>query len=282
MDEIIKKHIRKGEDAELFRALTVIKPEKESWIKSQVERMREGATKSEINVAHFIDQMGVHFVSQAPFYDKGLDSVYIADFYIPRGHFIIEVDGGSHSAIGKMGKDLVRDEYFMKEGYRVIRIKNGETESPGKMAIILSDLIARVVLARKSQENNANKKALKSEPGGEMYEKLKIVLEYLEKANDEEVVVFRTAQHTVALQILDHRRGKEALGDIRWRINEVKRAKNLTVYALFRSKKSTQWMSRHPDNIVTRDNLIYTIKQPTARVIDLEAEYMNRKNGGSI
>ena len=280
MDSIIEKHINKNEDAELFRVLTVINPQKESWIKKQVARMREEATVSEIRVAHFLDEMGAHFVSQAPFFDKEYDAVYIVDFYIPKGHFIIEVDGHSHYTLGKRGQDIARDDYFMREGYRVIRISNLQTESPGKMAILLSEVISRLVLAQKSKEDKANKKEINKKPEGERYEMLKIVVEHLEQAADNDVVVFSTAHHTMAIQILEHRRGKKELGDIRWKIKELKERKNLTVYALFRSKKSTQWMSRHPDNPVSRDYQIYLIKQPSSPIIDIDKEYQKKREAG--
>jgi very-short-patch-repair endonuclease len=49
---------------------------------------------------------------------------YIVDFFCPKAHLVIEVDGGHHfTEVGK-GSDKLRDEYMKSLGLTVLRFSN--------------------------------------------------------------------------------------------------------------------------------------------------------------
>ena len=47
---------------------------------------------------------------------------YIVDFYCPEQKLIVEIDGSSHEGVYE--QDKLREEFLIKNGYRVIRYKN--------------------------------------------------------------------------------------------------------------------------------------------------------------
>lgn len=47
---------------------------------------------------------------------------YIVDFYCPEKKLIVEIDGSSHEYIYKQDKE--REDFFIKNGYRITRYKN--------------------------------------------------------------------------------------------------------------------------------------------------------------
>ena len=51
---------------------------------------------------------------------------YIVDFYIAKAKLVIELDGGQHYEETAIEKDRIRDEFFAKNGYRVLRFTNTE------------------------------------------------------------------------------------------------------------------------------------------------------------
>ncbi len=51
---------------------------------------------------------------------------YIVDFVCFERKIIIELDGGQHAQPEHMQKDIERDNYFAKQGYRVLRFWDNE------------------------------------------------------------------------------------------------------------------------------------------------------------
>lgn len=49
---------------------------------------------------------------------------YIVDFYIPKKHLVIEIDGRQHLTREHKEKDGERDEFLNKEGLMVLRFSN--------------------------------------------------------------------------------------------------------------------------------------------------------------
>ena len=47
---------------------------------------------------------------------------YIADFYCSAAKLVIEIDGADHTEDRAIERDLRRDEYMARLGYRVVRI----------------------------------------------------------------------------------------------------------------------------------------------------------------
>ena len=51
---------------------------------------------------------------------------YIVDFYCPKAHLVIEIDGGHHFTQDGAGNDRNRDEYIKSLGLVVLRFPNSE------------------------------------------------------------------------------------------------------------------------------------------------------------
>jgi very-short-patch-repair endonuclease len=66
------------------------------------------------------NQLGVKFRRQVPF------GSFIVDFMSLGGRLIIELDGSQHYEEQAVQRDKLRDDYFAKEGFTVIRFNNTE------------------------------------------------------------------------------------------------------------------------------------------------------------
>ena len=54
---------------------------------------------------------------------------YIVDFCCRKKRLIIEIDGGGHNYPNQINKDIIRDEFLMNQGYKVIRIWSNEVDN---------------------------------------------------------------------------------------------------------------------------------------------------------
>ena len=62
-------------------------------------------------------------------FQKGLiagDQFMIADFYVPKLHMIVEIDGGYHETYKQQLRDDFKDKYYNERHFNVLRIKNEE------------------------------------------------------------------------------------------------------------------------------------------------------------
>ncbi|MCK1757786.1 endonuclease domain-containing protein [Bradyrhizobium sp. 137] len=66
---------------------------------------------------------GSHFRRQAPI------GPYVVDFFCPAKRLIIELDGGHHNEDDTAKRDIDRQLWFEREGYRAIRFWNSEIAS---------------------------------------------------------------------------------------------------------------------------------------------------------
>jgi very-short-patch-repair endonuclease len=66
------------------------------------------------------NQLGVKFRRQVPF------SNYIADFISLEVRLVIELDGCQHYQKNAVQQDKLRDQYFAKKGFTVLRFNNTE------------------------------------------------------------------------------------------------------------------------------------------------------------
>ena len=79
--------------------------------------MRQAPTDSEARLWRALraSQLGVAFRRQVPLLG------FIADFYAPSAHLIVEVDGGYHAR--RVSADARRDRKLTRAGYRVVRVQ---------------------------------------------------------------------------------------------------------------------------------------------------------------
>jgi very-short-patch-repair endonuclease len=91
-------------------------------LKEPAKWLRAHPTKAEkclwqrIQLKH----LGLKFYRQKPIGD------YIVDFFCPKAHLVVEVDGGHHfTEVGK-GNDKVRDQCMQSFELTVLRVSNSE------------------------------------------------------------------------------------------------------------------------------------------------------------
>ena len=86
------------------------------------KNLRNNSTKEEIILWQFLKQkqLGVKFRRQQPI------GKYIADFVCFEKKIIIELDGGQHNETQNIEKDKIRDLFFNRNGFKVIRFWNNE------------------------------------------------------------------------------------------------------------------------------------------------------------
>ncbi|MER9874263.1 endonuclease domain-containing protein [Mesorhizobium sp. M0195] len=82
--------------------------------------MTEGERKLWSELKEFRRLYGLHARKQAPI------GPYVADFVLHEKNLVIEVDGEHHFTPEQMDKDRVRDAWFGRQGYRVLRFSTGD------------------------------------------------------------------------------------------------------------------------------------------------------------
>ena len=66
------------------------------------------------------NQLGIKFRRQVPF------GKFIADFISLEAHLVVELDGCQHYQEKILQQDNLRDQYFVKQGFTVLRFNNTE------------------------------------------------------------------------------------------------------------------------------------------------------------
>ncbi|MBF8248808.1 MAG: hypothetical protein HW374_1608 [Bacteroidetes bacterium] len=92
-------------------------------LKYTARTLRKNMTETEILLWSRVRRkqlLGFQFYRQRP------HGNYIVDFYCPAAKLIIEIDGRQHYEEKGLRSDKVRDEYFSKFGFRVMRFSTSE------------------------------------------------------------------------------------------------------------------------------------------------------------
>lgn len=88
-------------------------------LKENSRKLRKDMTEEERKLWHcFLKTCEIKFYRQRVFEN------YIADFYCPSAHLIIEVDGSQHFEDEGAAKDEKRNAYFYNLGITVLRFSN--------------------------------------------------------------------------------------------------------------------------------------------------------------
>jgi|SRR5687768_16180162 very-short-patch-repair endonuclease len=86
---------------------------------------------------------GTHFRRQAPI------GRYVVDFFCPAKHLIIELDGGHHNDDETAKRDLERQRWLEREGYRVIRFWNSDIS--GDLTAVLERIYVELHGSREAE-----------------------------------------------------------------------------------------------------------------------------------
>ena len=91
--------------------------------RAAAKKLRANTTPHERTLWRALKELpidGSHFRRQAPI------GPYVVDFVCPAKRLIIELDGGHHNEDDTAARDLERQRWLEREGYRVIRFWNSE------------------------------------------------------------------------------------------------------------------------------------------------------------
>jgi len=86
---------------------------------------------------------GTHFRRQAPI------GRYVVDFFCPAKYLIIELDGGHHNDDETAKRDLERQRWLEREGYRVVRFWNSEIT--GDLTAVLERIYVELYGSREAE-----------------------------------------------------------------------------------------------------------------------------------
>lgn len=88
---------------------------------TNAKRLEQNATLAETILKEALIELGFNFQFQKPIHSKS--TCYIADFYFPHQHLVVELDGSAHK--GREEYDAKRTANIKKyHGYHVLRFKN--------------------------------------------------------------------------------------------------------------------------------------------------------------
>ena len=83
-------------------------------------KLKNNPTKTELRAIEILKSLGIDYEFNY------LIKRYIVDFYIPSKNMIIELDGFYHKK--QKRKDMLRDSFLWRNGYKVHRLWNSEVE----------------------------------------------------------------------------------------------------------------------------------------------------------
>lgn len=91
----------------------------------RAKELRVNITKSEEKILKLLERLNYKFIFQYPKFDEWY--FLIADFYIPSLKLMIEIDGESHNNMKSKKKEYKRRIWLLRQGIKVLRIKNKAT-----------------------------------------------------------------------------------------------------------------------------------------------------------
>ena len=114
--------------------------------RAAAKKLRANTTPHERTLWRALKELpidGSHFRRQAPI------GSYVVDFVCPAKRLIIELDGGHHNEDDTAARDLERQRWLEREGYRVIRFWNSEIT--GDLAAVLERVYIELYGSREAE-----------------------------------------------------------------------------------------------------------------------------------
>ncbi len=135
MNDILARNIDSKFDYKCVSLLSD-KGDMKQWARNNRRVLRNNATTQELMVAADLEKRHIKFHTQEPIYLAEIDKVIFADFILPKGKILLEIDGNYHSKLNQRTEDLIRDAYLKARGYTVVRFGNDEVGNERYEAII--------------------------------------------------------------------------------------------------------------------------------------------------
>lgn len=108
----------------------------EKWLSKRAKELRAAPTKAETKMLSFLRDHKIPYKSQVPILineNKG----YIVDFVLFK-KIILEIDGDIHYLEENKKSDRQRTEDLESKGYKVIRMRNGSTDTSNIYRVLIS------------------------------------------------------------------------------------------------------------------------------------------------
>lgn len=139
----LQKHNDLGylDDLQHICKLGLINESRRDWIETTMLKLRDSANIYEHKFGGYLIKCKIDFIHQAPFIFNG--KIYFADFYLPKYHTIVEIDGIYHSGLAQGEYDRFRDECFNGHKLKVLRIPNGAVLKEKDIKILLNDFLSK-------------------------------------------------------------------------------------------------------------------------------------------
>jgi very-short-patch-repair endonuclease len=113
-------------------------------------RLRKTMTRQEVKLWVHLRSWrarGYHFRRQSQ------RDGFIVDFVCMRHRLVVEVDGGQHNFDAHAARDTIRDGYFEKEGFTVLRFWNNEVDRNLEGVLTLIDEALRQTASLRGATN---------------------------------------------------------------------------------------------------------------------------------
>lgn len=92
------------------------------FLKRKAKELDARPTGAEAVFERKLKELEIEYISQKWFLHGGIKGIY--DFYVPKGKFVIEVDGGYHLEEDQKQTDAIKDFIAQQLGFKMIRITN--------------------------------------------------------------------------------------------------------------------------------------------------------------
>lgn len=125
MENAITKSINAKIDKKFIEAVKDIN-DLQSWATRTRRELRRNATPAEIAAAEDLANRRIRFYTQEPIFISEINKIIFADFIIPKGKILVEIDGEYHKTKEQTTEDMVRDGWLNYLGYTVVRFDNDE------------------------------------------------------------------------------------------------------------------------------------------------------------
>ena len=217
------------------------------------KRLLEESTGSEIVVAQYLDERNVDFFPQFPIHCGKIHTTFWADFFIPKGKIVLEVDGSAHRTLYCRRKDAYRDGFMEEQGYQVIRITNSDVTS-GKYKKLLHDIVANSKKRDKNHtvHNDQDKPYIKKEKL--VREDFMLMEEAIESFNGNALCFTTYDRYIISIMTTRLDVNNPIYNDVE-RIKSMASEKGITLYWKFVTKNANAWMGRHLNNNTTKQHI---------------------------
>ncbi len=99
--------------------------------RAMAQALRVKPTPHELIARQLLESSGASFVFQYPI------GRHIVDFAFVRDMVVLEIDGKGHASRARQASDLVRDQWLIERGWKILRVWQSNLSGPRKLFAVL-------------------------------------------------------------------------------------------------------------------------------------------------